>query len=44
MGLPIAPEHRPDVIEQFARLVALGALFMEFSLPEDIEPGPVFRP
>jgi hypothetical protein len=44
VGLPIAPEHRPDVIEQFARLMALGALFMEFSLPEDIEPGPVFRP
>lgn len=42
--LPISPEHRPEVIEQFGRLMAVAALFMEFPLPEGIEPGPVFRP
>jgi hypothetical protein len=44
VGLPIAPAHRADVIEQLGRLLALAALFMEFDLPEGIEPGPVFRP
>jgi hypothetical protein len=44
VGLPIAAAHRAEVIEQFERLVAVAALFMEFPLPEEIEPGPVFRP
>ena len=44
VGLAIAPEHRSDVIEQFGRLLAVAALFMELHLPEGIEPGPVFRP
>jgi Protein of unknown function (DUF4089) len=44
VGLPIAAAHRPEVIEQFGRLLAVAALFMEFPLPEAIEPGPVFRP
>lgn len=44
VGLPIAPEHRSEVIEQLGRLLAVAALFMELPLPEGIEPGPVFRP
>ena len=44
MGLPIADGHRREVIEQFGRLMAVAALFMQFPLPEGIEPGPVFRP
>jgi hypothetical protein len=44
VGLPIAAAHRSEVIEQFGRLLAVAALFMEFPLPEGIEPGPVFRP
>ena len=44
VGLPIAAAHRAEVIEQFGRLLGVAALFMEFPLPEGIEPGPVFRP
>jgi hypothetical protein len=44
VGLPIAAAHRAEVIAQFGRLLAVAALFMEFPLPEGIEPGPVFCP
>ena len=44
IGLPIAPEHRPGVIQFTGVLLAQGALVMEFPLPDDVEPAPVFRP
>ena len=44
VGLPIAPEHRPGVIQFTGILLAHAALVMEFSLPDDVEPAPVFRP
>lgn len=44
VGLPIAPEHRPGVIQVTSLLLAQGALVMEFPLPDDVEPAPVFRP
>jgi hypothetical protein len=44
VGLPIAPEHRPGVIQFTAGLLAMAALVMEFPLPDDVEAGPVFRP
>jgi hypothetical protein len=44
VGLPIAPEHRPGVIQFTSVLLAQGALVMEFPLPDDVEPAPVFRP
>ena len=44
VGLPIAAEHRSEVIEQLGRLLSVAALFLELSLPEGIEPCPVFRP
>ena len=44
VGLPIAPEHRPGVIQFTAGLLAMATLVMEFPLPDDVEAGPVFRP
>lgn len=44
VGLPIAPEHRPGVIQFTGVLLAMAGLVMEFPLPDDLEPGPVFRP
>jgi hypothetical protein len=44
LGLPIAPEHRPGVIQFTGILLVHAALVMEFSLTDDVEPAPVFRP
>ena len=44
LDLPIAPEYRPGVVENFARIAAIATLVMEFPLPDDIEPAPVFEP
>ena len=44
LGLPIAREHRPGVIQFTEGLLAAAALVMEFPLPDDVEPSPVFRP
>ena len=44
IGLPLAPEHRPGVIQFTGILLAQAALVMEFPLPDDVEPAPVFRP
>jgi hypothetical protein len=42
LALPLAPEHRPGVIENFARIAIIAQSVMEFPLPEDAEPAPVF--
>jgi hypothetical protein len=44
IGLPIAPEHRPGVIQFLGGLLGQAALVMEFPLPEDVEAAPVFDP
>jgi hypothetical protein len=44
IGLPIAPEHRPGVIQFTGMLLAHAALVTEFPLPDDVEPAPVFGP
>jgi hypothetical protein len=44
IGLPIAPEHRPGVIQFTEGLLASAALVMEFPLSDDVESAPVFRP
>jgi len=44
VGLPIAPEHRPGVIQFTGVLLASAALVMEVPLPDDVEAAPVFRP
>jgi hypothetical protein len=44
IGLPIDPAHRPGVVFNLERLAQMAALVMEFPLPEEAEPAPVFRP
>jgi hypothetical protein len=44
IGLPLDPAHRPGVVLNLARIAQMAALVMEFSLPDETEPAPVFRP
>lgn len=44
LDLPLAPEHRDGVVENFATIAAIATLVTEFPLPEDIELAPVFEP
>jgi hypothetical protein len=44
IGLPLAPEHRPGVIENLTRIRELTGALREFPLPADIEAAPVFEP
>jgi hypothetical protein len=43
MGLPLDPAHRPGVILNLERIAEMAGLVMEFPLPEETEPAPVFR-
>lgn len=42
--LPLSPEHRPGVVENFERIAQIAQLVTEFPLPEDVEAGPIFAP
>ena len=42
--LPLRPEDRPGVVENFTRIVAIAQLVMDFPLPETVEAAPVFEP
>jgi hypothetical protein len=44
LNLPIAPEHRPGVIDNFSRIAAIAQLVLEFPLSEDTVAAPVFQP
>ena len=44
IGLPIDPEHRPGVVLNLARIAQMAALVLEYPLPDEAEPAPVFRP
>ncbi len=44
LDLPLAPEHRPGIVDNFARIAAIAQLVTEFPLPEEIEAAPVFEP
>ena len=44
VGLPLDPAHRPGVVLNIARIAQMAALFMEFPLPDETEPAPVFQP
>jgi Protein of unknown function (DUF4089) len=44
INLPLDPEHRPGVIENMERIIAVAKLVTEFPLPEEIETAPVFEP
>lgn len=42
-GLNIPPEYAAGVAGNLARLLVQAKLVMEFELPSDVEPAPVFR-
>lgn len=42
--LPLRPEHRPGVVENFERIAQIAQLVTAFPLPEDVEAGPTFQP
>lgn len=44
LNLPIDPEHRPGVIQNFERIIAIAKSVTEFPLPEDLEAAPIFEP
>lgn len=44
LNLPLQPEHQPGVVENFARIQAIASLVIEFPLPADLEPAPIFQP
>ncbi len=44
IALPIAPEHRPGVVQFMGVVLSAATLVMEFPLPEDEESAPVFEP
>lgn len=44
LDLPIPPGIRPSVIENFERVIAIAQPVLEFDLPDDLEPAPVFDP
>ena len=44
LGLTIDPAHRPGVVLNLRRIAEMAALVMEFPLPEETEPAPVYQP
>ena len=42
--LPLEPELRPRVLMHLETATAMAALVMEFFLPDEAEPAPVYRP
>lgn len=44
LELPIAPEYRPGVIANLERTAAIAQLVLEFPLPDELEPAPIFLP
>jgi hypothetical protein len=44
IGLDIAAQCRPAVVENFGQLAASAALVMAFPLPDETDPASIFRP
>jgi hypothetical protein len=44
IDLPIPPEYLAGTLLNFERSAALAKQVMEFPLPPDIQPAPVFHP
>jgi hypothetical protein len=44
IGLPLDPAHRAGVVLNLERIAQMAALVMEFPLPEETEPAPVYAP
>ena len=44
LDLTLALDDRDGVLDHLAILLAASRLFMDFPLPDETEPAPVFRP
>jgi hypothetical protein len=44
IGLPIAPEYRPNVILNYERAMAIVQPLLEVELDDELTPAPVYRP
>jgi Protein of unknown function (DUF4089) len=44
IDLPLDSEHRPGVIQNMARTIAIAHLVTDFPLPDEIEAAPIFQP
>jgi len=44
IGLEIAPEWRPSVVDNVAATAAIADLVLSFPLDDHAEPAPVFEP
>ena len=44
LDLQIDPAYRLEVVDNFARIIAIAQLVNEFSLPDEIEAASVFEP
>ena len=44
LDVNLKPEHRPGVLENFARLAQLAAVVNEFPLTPEDEPAPLWKP
>lgn len=44
LDLPLQPEHKTGVIQNFETIIKIAQLVTEFPLPETIEPAPKFEP
>jgi hypothetical protein len=42
IGLPIPPEYFAGTVENFKRVAGMAAQVMEFPLPTEVEPAPVY--
>ena len=44
VGLSLDPAHLPGVILNLERIAEMAGLVMDFPLPEETEPAPVYEP
>lgn len=44
IGLPIAPEYRPNVILNVERALTIVQPLLEVELDDELTPAPVYRP
>ena len=43
LGLPLTPDYSPEVEANLTVAFRLSRLFLDFPLPDESEPAPVFR-
>jgi Protein of unknown function (DUF4089) len=43
LGLPLTPDYAPQVEANLAVAFRLAPLFLDFPLPDDAEPAPIFN-